>query len=157
MNVFIPYPSPIDVAKCLDKMRLRPQINEGNIILNTLKGYSTAWEKHPAVKMYANDIQWLEYYVTCLTCYLNGDENAVYYSKLADTIRPEWMTEELCDQHKRRLYTKDNVAYPQFEDYGESKENWYVIDGEIVKYEARKPSVKRKIKKRKKAKRRVKK
>jgi len=34
MNVFIPYPSPIDVAKCLDKMRLRPQINMGGLFGN---------------------------------------------------------------------------------------------------------------------------
>lgn len=134
MNVFIPYPSPIDVAKCLDSKRLRSQINECTIILETIRGYSNSWWKHPIMKMYEDDVMWLANYQFCLSAYFNKSSRAEYYSKLADTFRPEWMTEEICDQHKRRLYTKAPHLYPQFAKYGTSEDNWYVADGEIIKF-----------------------
>ena len=44
------------------------------------------------------------------------------------------MAEELCDQHERRLYIKSTELYPQFASYGTSEENWYVLDGDTIKY-----------------------
>lgn len=135
MQVFVPYSSPIEVAKCLDEKRRKSQINECTTILNTLKGYSTAFDRHPIMAMFRDNIEWLEYYQKCLEKYRDGDPNAEYYSKLAESFTPEWMTEEFCDQHKRRLYTKSPEKYPQFAEYGTSDENWYVdAEGNIIKY-----------------------
>ena len=47
---------------------------------------------------------------------------------------PSFITQDFCDQHKRRLYTKDPIHYAQFAEYGTSDENWYVVDGVLRKY-----------------------
>ena len=135
MQVFVPYPSPIDVAKCLDPKRLRKQIIECDQILNVIIGESKAWSNHPVVKMYKPHIQFLAAYVDTLWSF---EQNCLYLteglSEFADSYRPPFLTESFCDQHKRRLYTKAPTLYPQFAEYGMSYENWYVVDGEIVKY-----------------------
>ena len=56
------------------------------------------------------------------------------YSDKADAIRPPFLTDEFCDQHKRRLFTKAPDFYPQFEEYGTSEENWYWVECELLKY-----------------------
>lgn len=135
MQVFVPYPSPIDVAKCLDKRRLNKQIIEANQILDAVTGLKKGWRNHPAVLMYDHWKYWLWYYQYCLRKYREGDlEVAQEASDCADRNRPPFITQELCDQHKRRLYAKAPDLYPQFGVYGASEENWYFIDGRIVKY-----------------------
>ena len=135
MQVFIPYPSPIDVARCLDGKRLRKQIAECTQILYNLDGKSTFWHKHPIFKMYKRDYMWLVYYKETLDLYNKGRiEQAELASKEADAIRPTFITDGLCDQHKRRLYTKAPHLYPQFAEYGTSDVNWYVVDGELWKF-----------------------
>lgn len=135
MQVFVPYPSPIDVAKCLDPRRLRKQIIECDQILQAISGESQAWKNHPVVKMYLGYVRWLCAYSDCLYAYNDGQEElASRLSDTADKIRPPFLTEDLCDQHKRRLFTKAPELYPQFWPYGETDENWYFVDGEIVKY-----------------------
>ena len=135
MQVFIPYPSPIDVAKCLDPKRMKRQLYEYEILKKAARDYELYGGRlHPLTKMYSDNLDWLKYYTKCLESYVKGDGQAEFYSSLADACRPDWMTDELCDQHKRRLYTKDPEKYPQFAEYGKSEENWYVIDGQIVKY-----------------------
>ena len=62
MQVFVPYPSPIDVAKCLDPKRLRKQIIECDQILKAIYGQSEAWKNHPVVKMYRPHAQFLAAY-----------------------------------------------------------------------------------------------
>ena len=42
---------------------------------------------------------------------------------------PEFHTQEYFDQMKRRLYTKDNEYYKQWESLGETDINWYYVDG----------------------------
>lgn len=135
MQVFVPYPSPIDVAKCLDRRRLIKQEIELNQILEAIDCRSGAWKNHPVVKMYAPFRQWLLHYRSCIIRYNEGlFDDAEVWSKRADRIRPPFLTSDFCDQHKRRLYTKSPELYPQFWPYGESDENWYFVDGEIVKY-----------------------
>lgn len=138
MQVFVPYPSPIDVAKCLDPKRLRKQIIECDQILKAIRGESEAWKNHPVVKMYAKrpyNIQWLQHYQDCLLQYLWGNEGWAYQASIrAEKFRPPFLTSDFCDQHKRRLYTKAPELYPQFAEYGTSDENWYFVDGKIVKY-----------------------
>ena len=135
MQVFVPYPSPIDVAKCLDPKRLRKQVIECDQILKAIYGESDAWKNHPVVKMYRPYIQFLAAYSDTLWAFQNGCDYWVQgLSELADAHRPPFLTESFCDQHKRRLYTKAPELYPQFAEYGTSEENWYFVDGEIVKY-----------------------
>lgn len=74
-------------------------------------------------------------YRDCLAAYQAGDiKAATVLSKQADAIRPSFVTDEFCRQHARRLYTKSPELYPQFAALGTSLENWYVVDGQILKY-----------------------
>lgn len=136
MQVFVPYREPIKVAECLigDK-RLRKQIIECQQILDAINGVGKGWFNHPVVKMYKEHTLWLEYYMKCLSLYMGGYEgNAKICSDLADLCTPSFLTDEMCNQHKRRLFTKNPQHYAQFAEYGTSKENWYFVDGEWRKY-----------------------
>ena len=136
MQVFVPYPSPIDVAKCLDKKRLRKQIIECDQILKAITGESKAWKNHPVVKMYLHNSAWLKFYRDCLLSFQDGYLDwAQDRSDYADQLfRPPFLTKSFCDQHKRRLYTKAPELYPQFATYGKSEENWYFVDGRLRRY-----------------------
>lgn len=135
MQVFVPYPSPIEVAKCMDRHRLHKQIIECHQILAALDDCSFAWKNHPVTKMYSAAYSWLHDYMLCLEYYITGNEDmAEYWSSFADGCRPPFLTDDFCDQHKRRLYTKDPVYYQQFAKYGTSEENWYVVNGKLLKY-----------------------
>jgi hypothetical protein len=135
MQVFVPYPSPLDTAKCLDRQRLHKQIIECCQIIAAIEGRSSSWKKHPVTKMYTGHIDWLSRYRHCLEQYSTGNVTAAkWWSSEADAVRPDWLTEELCDQHKRRLFTKAPELYPQFEKYGKTEENWYVVDGKLTTY-----------------------
>lgn len=148
MQIFCPYPQPIDVAMCLDRARLNKQIIECHQILFAIDGTGRGWRNHPVVKMYEPYKEWLECYAKCLGCYQwclrereSDDEGAyrllliaIEWSRQANSCRPPFLTEEFCNQHKRRLYTKNPDHYWQFSEYGTSDENWYVVDGELLKY-----------------------
>ena len=135
MQVFVPYPSPIDVAKCLDRRRLLKQEIECTQIAKANNGESGAWKNHPVTKMYKQYETWLLYYRACIIRYIEERyDDAQLWSDRADRIRPPFLTSDFCDQHKRRLFTKAPELYPQFWPYGKSNENWYFVDGQIVKY-----------------------
>ena len=135
MQVFVPYPSPIDVAKCLDRRKLRRQIQECRQIMAAIEGQTKAWANPPVTKMYADHWMWLSCYTLCLQYYELGDEDAAQDENAsAFPFRPSFLTKDFCDQHKRRLYTKAPDLYPQFAAYGKSEENWYVVDGKLLKY-----------------------
>lgn len=137
MQVFVPYPSPIDTAMAMsnDKLRLRKQVIECDQILKAIYGQSEAWKSHPIVKMYSRHREWLESYTLCLKYYEFGDDDEAHAENaLAFQFRPPFLTKSFCDQHKRRLYTKAPDLYPQFASYGKSEENWYFVNGEIVRY-----------------------
>lgn len=135
MQVFTPYPEPFKTADCLDSRRLNKQIIECRQILAAIKGESNAWKNHPVVKQYRTHTEYLEYYMKCLECFKYSQlPQADYYSYMAMKYKPEFLTTEFCDQHKRRLFTKNNSFYAPFYKYGESYENWYVVDGKLLKY-----------------------
>lgn len=135
MQIFIPYPDPYLTAQCLDRKRLNKQIIEANIILQKIVCLSGSWSNHPVVKMYTGHLGWVQCYLSCLRHYAAGElSDAGFWAAKANQVRPPFFTPDLCDQHKRRLYTKAPDLYPQFEKYGESYENWYVIDRKIVRY-----------------------
>lgn len=133
MQVFVPFPAPIDCARFLDTSRLHKQILECDQILKAISGVG-GWINHPVVAMYRDYAKWLRFYRATLVNYPHNFIAAYEFSRKADKIRPPFLTDAFCDQHKRRLYTKAPEHYPQFADYGESDENWYVVDGVLLKY-----------------------
>lgn len=149
MQIFIPYQSPLDCVKALwnDKLRYNKQIIECKQIIAAIDG-AKAWRNHPVCLMYKHHRAWLVCYMECLnnfSKYKKGlgksvfGENEYYllsiqYNIEADKIRPPFITDELCIQHRKRLYTKSPELYPQFAEYGTSEENWYYLSGQIVKY-----------------------
>lgn len=147
MQIFVPYSEPIKVAQALwaDKKSYNKQIIECCQILNAIDG-AKAWKNHPVTKMYKTYKVWLNCYRLCLIFYrlyqksVNENDKKNFYisagifDSRADKVRPPFLTDEFCDQHKRRLFTKAPELYPQFEKCGKSEENWYVLEGKIVKY-----------------------
>lgn len=135
MQVFTPYQEPFKTADCLDGRRLNKQIIECKQILAAIKGESKAWKNHPVVKQYKNYVGYLENYMRCLISFKDGKiRDALSYNNCAMFYKPEFLTMEFCNQHKRRLYTKDNEFYHIFYRYGESNENWYFVDGKLLRY-----------------------
>lgn len=136
MQVFCPYAEPIKVAVAMwaDKKRYNKAIIELKQIIAAIEG-AKAWRNHPVCLMYKEHKEWLYDYMCCMDCYLKGlYEYAKYWSDEADKIRPSFLTDDFCDQHKRRLFTKSPDKYPQFAEYGTSEENWYFVDCELLKY-----------------------
>lgn len=149
MQVFVPYSSPLDCAKALwdDSKRYNKQIIECRQILDAIDCISKGWRNHPVVKMYKYYREWLAIYYCCLQAYRDAHKfdkssfgyNATMrmaetYSIEADAIMPPFLTDDFCNQHKRRLYSKSAELYPQFAEYGKSEENWYFVDGKLLKY-----------------------
>ena len=135
MQIFCPYASPLETAKCLDPKRLNRQIQEAEVILDAIHGTGKGWFNHPVTNMYTNHWGWLYNYFACLYHFKIGNLNSAKISSdRADSQKPPFLTEEFCIQHRRRLYTKNKEYYKQFAEYGESEENWYCIGGKIVKY-----------------------
>lgn len=142
MQVFI-IGSPLDTAKNLDRRRLNKQIIECGQILKAIWGESKAWANHPCTIQYRENETWLWYYYQTLAFYRNyinkasnqfGDisiedlNKAKRKSKIADRYKPNFHTSAYFDNMKKRLYTKDNEYYKQWENLGESYENWYWVD-----------------------------
>lgn len=142
MNVFIPYPSPLEVAKTMwaDKRRYNKQIIECKQIIAAIEG-AKAWRNHPVCLMYKEHRKWLYYYMRVFTAYRDykkGNDKAfvtaMFYDGYAENVTPTFIDDAMCIQHRKRLYTKSPELYPQFAEYGTSEENWYYISGQIVKY-----------------------
>lgn len=135
MNVFI-VGSPLETAMALDSRRLNKQIIECNQILDAIHGKTKAWANHPVTLMYKHQIIWLLAYMGCLKAVINGDRRDAYVqNEISNVWRPCLHTQEYFDQMKRRLYTKDKVHYSQWDDLGESQQNWYFVGGAWRIYE----------------------
>ena len=133
MQVFI-IGSPLATAMALDKKRLNKQIIECQQILDALNG-KKAWSNHPCTLQYKEHVMWLKWYQRCLDLFQRGDLiGAEGCNNSANMIKPNWHTEEYLNQMKRRLYTKDNNHYKQWQHLGESLENWYYVNHEWRKY-----------------------
>ena len=133
MQIFI-IGSPIETADALDKRRLNKQVIECRQILSAIEGRSRAWANHPCVLMYREHTSWLYEYLRCLELARHEYMAANICIINADKVRPPFHTDAYFDQMKRRLYTKDNEFYKQWEHLGESDVNWYFVDGEWRRY-----------------------
>lgn len=139
MQVFTPYTEPIVTARAMhsDQARYNKQIIECRQILSAIEGRTKAWTNHPIVAQYRAHVSYLQHYLQCFVDYKMGDEHrAALDSQLAMDCRPDFLTAEFCDQHKRRLYTKAPTKYADFAPLGTSDENWYFVDGQLRKYRA---------------------
>lgn len=135
MQIFLSSPSCLQTDRQLDKRRLNKQIIEAAQILRAIDGEGKGWKNHPATRKYRPHKSWLHLYRFCLMAFKNGDiKLAEVISRQADAVLPPFVTEELCRQHAKRLFTKSPDLYPQFASLGTSMENWYVIDGAIIRY-----------------------
>lgn len=148
MQVFVPYSSPLRCAMVLDQRRLNKQIIECRQILKAIRGESSAWFNHPCVNMYRKHELWLVHYTRCLELYKSAqslksddfDEALIDLDlaraedRIANDDTPYFLTDAFCEQHQRRLYTKNPSHYPQFAHLGTSEENWYCLDGDLVRY-----------------------
>ncbi|MDD6209216.1 MAG: pyrimidine dimer DNA glycosylase/endonuclease V [Bacteroidales bacterium] len=135
MQIFIPYPDPGTIAKCLDKRRLNKQIIECRQIEKAING-AKAWHNHPVVLMYREYTDWLLWYREVLEKEQNGllkESNIDYPDTL---LKPPFIGyEPLHKAHRARLYAKDPIYYSQFiQDAGYTDTNWYIINNEIRKY-----------------------
>lgn len=143
MTVFIPYLSPLMVARCLDKKRLNRQIQEcGWIIKAALSDEPSRTKNHPSYKMWKNWIPWLQWYQRVLACYrMNGPVNdmALVLEGGNNLEIPDFMyNEDLLRANRCQLYHKDPVHYSNFaEDKDFTDSNWYYVDGQIIKYKQR--------------------
>lgn len=148
MQIFTPYSSPLKCAEALwnDSKRYNKQLIECYQILRATRGIGRAWLNHPVVKMYKPHRVWLHCYMRCLEYYrmykksvnevdkMSFKKSAEIFNDRANIIMPPFLTDDFCNQHKRRLYTKSPELYPQFAEYGKSEENWYFVDGKLLKY-----------------------
>ena len=128
MQVFI-IGSPYETAKVLDKKRLNKQIIECRQILKAILGESKAWANHPCTIQYRDNVNWLIAYTHCLESFFNNDiHKARIWNLYAMDNKPIFHTQEYFDNMKKRLYTKNHEHYKQWENLGESYENWYWVD-----------------------------
>lgn len=134
MQVFVPYISPLEIAECLDKKRLTRQISEAKLILDGIDD-KNGWKNNVVVKMWKPYRNWLYNYWLTLYYYNLGDiMMAIDSDNYCIKYPPKFLNDNFCNQHKRRLYTKNPQHYYEFANYGESYENWYYLDNKIIKY-----------------------
>jgi hypothetical protein len=123
MQTFLPYNDFVETANCLDYRRLGKQRVECVQIITTLVNNYGGWLKHPAVKMWTNNIECLKLYTNiCIDEWIKRgykntmrkfvvDEQSISY--------PSWFgDEEFHNSHKSNLLRKDELFY--------SKYNWEV-------------------------------
>lgn len=131
MQTFLPYPSFIDSAKCLDYRRLGKQRVETKQILLALSDPTYGWQNHPIVKMWIGHIPALALYgyTICTEWKARGYKDTLqeyfynYFDLLADSeiIYPSWLGDaRIHDSHKSNLLRKYPEWYSQF--------NWNVPD-----------------------------
>lgn len=147
MQIFVPYRNMLQSIDVLwhDRRRFYRQITELKLIINTIEG-KNHWEKSPIVKMYKDHLFWLKLYqqgFIVFKRFVTANDHvmsAIHFRLLteiydfADLIRPDFLTIEFCNHHKSRLYAKNPKVFEAYEIYGTSDENWYVIDGKLLKY-----------------------
>lgn len=111
MQTFLAYPSFAESAKVLDRQRLGKQRLEALQILRTLRGESSAWQHHPAVRMWAGHEYLLAVYgkTICEEWRRRGyrDNLIGRFVPSGQEIVPPWLGDSrLHDSHKAALIAK---------------------------------------------------
>ena len=118
MQTFLPYPDFEASLRALDKRRLGKQRVEASQILRTLRGLSTGWRFHPAVRMWAGYEGALCHYLTAAIqeWVRRGCCNSMPLPECpAEYQLPPWFgTAAFHAAHRSNLLRKDPVWYGQF-------------------------------------------
>ena len=122
MQTFVPYPSFVDSAKCLDYRRLGKQRVETMQILKslTLDGYG--WSSHPATKMWSGNIHGLSAYgVDICREWISRGYRDTCLEKICLIAEPDWDDlpawwgdEKIHSSHRANLLRKAPEYYNQF-------------------------------------------
>lgn len=125
MQTFLPYRDFASCAKCLDNKRLFKQVVEAKQIISCLEGTgSLRWRNHPAVKMWAENVDALKgYFNACLLEWLFRGGNSSYgfldkdYRVVwqDDVEMPLWFEEErVFAGYRSNLLRKKREWYGKF-------------------------------------------
>jgi len=117
MQTFLPYPSFEKTVACLDWRRLGKQRVEAYQILNVLRGQSTGWANHPAIKMWRGYEDALAVYMNCCISewIRRGYNNNMKLELVENYDLPEWVGwEDFHSSHRSNLLRKDFIYYSQF-------------------------------------------
>lgn len=117
MQTFLPYPSVIRSAACLDWRRLGNQRNEASIILRALVDGTDAWQHHPVTNMWRG-------YENALIVYRNsiikewvrrGYKNSLPLLPHGKVVAPPWYGDNrLHSSHRAALLRKDPEYYGRY-------------------------------------------
>jgi hypothetical protein len=118
MQTFLPYPSFMRSAECLDRQRLGKQRVEAKQIYLALTQIGYGWKNHPAVKMWKGyELTLLSYgHIICLE-WRNRGYNDTLLGFFADNMtegdakNPPWLTQEFCRSHQSNLIRKNPEHY----------------------------------------------
>lgn len=125
MQTFLPYPSFIETARCLDNKRLGKQRVECIQIIKALSDPTYGWQSHPAVKMWRGYERALIQYGTIICNeWIDRGFNDTCREKLAAMFKnfdPSthvppfwWCSNALHSSHRSNLLRKDQVYYSKF-------------------------------------------
>jgi hypothetical protein len=127
MQTFLPYADFAQSAKTLDGRRLGKQRVEALQILRVLAGITTAWQNHPAVRMWRGHAMMLTSYFcnVCAEWISRGYKDTcvekarlvleAYPQLQAEYDMPAWVGNEAFHaSHRSNLLRKDPVHYGRF-------------------------------------------
>lgn len=117
MQTFLPYPDVEQSVRCLDYRRLGKQRVEAFQILRTLRGHTSGWANHPAVKMWKGFESTLELYMNAAIreWVRRGYRNNMELSKESTLSLPPWFGDDgFHASHRSNLLRKDPAWYSQF-------------------------------------------
>jgi len=117
MQTFLPYPSFVDCAACLDNKRLGKQRVEAKQIHNVLTGQSKGWGGHPAVLMWQGYEQALLFYYDRIVheWIRRGFVNNMPLYGVEFEKAPPWLGfAPLHASHRSNLLRKDPIHYMIF-------------------------------------------
>jgi hypothetical protein len=120
MQTFLPYPSFLQTAKCLDYRRLGKQRVECKQIINILEGNSSsnAWKNHPAVLIWKGYENALKVYTNIIISeWINRGykNNMELYESDITYENPPWLNNESFHaSHRSNLLRKDYSFYSKF-------------------------------------------
>lgn len=120
MQTFLPYADFAASARALDRKRLQNQRNECWTILATVRGVSTAWRHHPAVKQWGGYGAALRAYALAICAECDGRGIADTKGKrqqfealdLGPIVLPPWLGDwDFQRSHRSNLLRKDPEHY----------------------------------------------
>ena len=123
MQTFLPYPSFIDSAACLDYRRLGKQRIEAWQIYNALTRSDYGWQNHPAVRMWrGHECALLSYGIAICQEWLSRGYNDTMLPRFRElhgiwpfTNKPAWYGNAAFHaSHRAALLAKDPAHYSQF-------------------------------------------